>query len=87
MQAARTIEIVKETALRQLAERRANRPVPVDNAALQAGAEMYFYCVSCGALADIKPETYLFPARDLCSECDGLRRQGWLIGVALKREL
>jgi len=78
MQAARTIEIVKETALRQLAERRANRPVPVDNGALHAGSEMYFYCRSCGALADIKPETYLFLPRDLCSECEGLKTEGWL---------
>jgi len=78
MQAARTIEIVKETALRQLAERRANRPVPVDNSSLHAGSKMYFYCHSCGALADLKPETYLFPPRDLCSECEGLKTEGWL---------
>jgi len=78
MQPARTIEMFKEAALVQLAERRAHRPVPVDNSALQAGSEMYFYCHSCGALADIKPETYLFLPRALCSECEGLKTEGWL---------
>jgi len=56
----------------QLAERKTHRPTPIDNSALPAGSPMTFYCVACGAVADIKPEEYLFPVRKLCSECEGL---------------
>ena len=48
-------------ALRQLVERREqNKDSPkVHNAQLKAGEPMTFYCVSCGAIADIKPELYI----------------------------
>ena len=50
----------------------------IDNSSLVAGSDMYFYCTLCGALADTKPETYLFTPPKLCSECQGLLDAGWL---------
>lgn len=53
----------KEFALEKLKERRANPPEQTDNASLYAGAPMYFYCVSCGHISDIKPENYCTPPK------------------------
>ena len=68
----------KPYALEQLAKRRANQPVPIDNSQLYAGDDMYFYCVSCGHLSDVLPEEYLFPPKKICKECDALKALGWL---------
>lgn len=68
----------KATALEALKARRAARPIRINNGDLPAGSPMYFYCKSCGALADTKPEDYLMPPRPLCSECQGLKDLGWL---------
>lgn len=68
----------KDAALKALAERRANRPVRIDNASLVAGSPMYFYCISCGHLADVKPEEYTTRPARLCDECQALKECGWL---------
>lgn len=68
----------KEVALADLRRRRANQPVPIDNASLPAGSPMYFYCVSCGHVAEVKPENYITAVRRLCPECQALKDMGWL---------
>ncbi len=50
----------------------------VDNAALHAGAPMYFYCRHCGLPTEMLPEDYVFPPITECSRCRGLRNEGWL---------
>jgi hypothetical protein len=75
------MEQVREMALKNLRERRVANSSgrhKIENGALHAGSDMYFYCESCNALADVKPETYLFDVRKLCSECEGLLKAGWL---------
>jgi RNA polymerase-binding transcription factor DksA len=68
----------REAALEALRFRRANPPEKIDNAKLNAGAPIYFYCISCGHVADVKPETYMFPPAKLCKECQALKELGWL---------
>ena len=69
----------KEERLRALEERRKNKPEPIDNGSLYAGSPMYYYCISCGHLADEKPENWYrtLPAK-LCPECQALKDLGWL---------
>jgi|GEM_PF-3256399 len=50
----------------------------VDNSALHAGAPMYFYCRHCGLPTEILPEDYVFPPTTECSQCRGLKIEGWL---------
>jgi hypothetical protein len=71
-------ELGKEAALSALKERRDNKPDKVNNASLPPGAPMYFYCMTCGHLADVKPELYLDPPKKLCKECSALKDLGWL---------
>jgi uncharacterized OB-fold protein len=68
----------KEYALKQLAKRRKNRPEKIRNSSLPAGSPMYFYCKTCGHLADEKPESYILPPKSLCDECQALKDLGWL---------
>jgi hypothetical protein len=69
----------KEYALEKLAERRDNQPEQIDNAELPAGSPMYYYCISCGHLADTKPENwYMVLPHKLCLECRALKELGWL---------
>ena len=68
----------RESATQALKDRRANQPKRIDNASLYAGSPMYFYCVSCGHLADTKPEDYRTPPKKLCTECQTLKDCGWL---------
>jgi hypothetical protein len=49
-----------------------------DNDRLDAGSPMYFYCMHCGILIEKLPEDYLFRPLQLCSQCKGLKEQGWL---------
>lgn len=69
----------KEAAIKALHDRRANPPPQIDNASLYAGSPMYYYCVSCSAIADVKPEGWFLstPAK-LCLECEALKVCGWL---------
>ena len=68
----------KAEAIAGLRKRQVNRPEPIDNAALVAGSPMYFYCIVCGALADVKPEEYIIPPAKLCKECQDMKDAGWL---------
>ena len=61
-----------------LAERRASRPDQIDDSSLYAGSPMHFYCVSCGHLSDVLPESYTTRPARLCPECDALKGKGWL---------
>jgi hypothetical protein len=72
------MRLMKEKALAALEWRRANPRPQIQNDQLHAGEPIYFYCISCGWLSDVKPEDYLFGARRMCSECDGLKEKGWL---------
>lgn len=70
---------MKTAALRALEERRAHRPKRIDNAALHAGSPMYYYCTSCGWLADTLPENwFLGKPKSLCGECQAMHDLGWL---------
>ena len=64
-------------ALRQRREENA-RKEKIDNSKLYAGDSMYFYCISCGGLADTLPEGYLSTPKKLCDECQALKDLGWL---------
>jgi uncharacterized OB-fold protein len=68
----------KKKALVALKKRRANPPERIDNSSLHAGSPMYYYCISCGHLADTLPETHFQPPRKLCTECNALKEMGWL---------
>jgi len=63
-----------EERLKALEERRANRPDMIDNRTLYAGSPMYFYCTSCGHLAEEAPESYTWVPASLCPECSELRK-------------
>lgn len=69
----------KDAALAALKKRRENQPTPLDNAALPAGAPMYFYCISCGHVSDTLPEEYLGKPNRLCLECTAMKEMGWLV--------
>jgi hypothetical protein len=67
-------DFVKEAAVAALHNRRENRPVRIDNAALYAGSDMFYYCTSCGHVSDQMPETwFLGTPRSLCTECQALK--------------
>lgn len=71
----------KEHALIALKKRREEnaKKEKIDNASLQAGSPLYFYCKACGGLADSLPENYLFSTpKKLCDECQALKDCGWL---------
>lgn len=68
----------KGKAVAALNKRRAQRPKPIDNSSLHAGAPMYYYCISCGSIADTLPECHLSAPRRLCRECQAMKDLGWL---------
>lgn len=68
----------REQSLEALKDRRAHPPEQIDNASLYAGSPMYFYCRSCGWLADTKPEEYLTSPKKLCDACQRMKDLGWL---------
>ena len=71
----------KEFALKALEKRREGNAgkEKIDNSRLRAGSLMYFYCISCGDLADTLPEGYfLSTPKKLCDECRALKDLGWL---------
>lgn len=69
----------KEERLKKLEERRKNQPEHIDNSNLVAGSPMYYYCGSCGHLADVKDEGwFLVPPKKFCDECQSLKDLGWL---------
>jgi hypothetical protein len=68
-----------ETAIEQFVRRQrlAARIEKVDNSGLHAGAPMFFYCRHCGLPTEMLPEDYVFPPNTECSQCRGLRNEGW----------
>lgn len=68
------------TAIKQFAQRRllAAEIEKIDNADLPAGSPMYFYCRHCGIPTEVLPEDYVFPPLRECSQCQGLKSEGWL---------
>ena len=54
-------------------------PLRINNSDLCAGSCMIFYCEHCGWPSDILNEGYLLAEiRKACSECEGLKKRGWL---------
>jgi hypothetical protein len=72
-------EYAKEKAVQQFIRRKryAQRLEKIDNAGLHAGSPMYFYCSDCGVPTEVLPEDYLFPPERSCSQCKGLKSEGW----------
>ena len=69
----------KAFALAALCKRREDKGEQIANASLPAGSPMYYYCKSCGALADTLPENwFLGSPKKLCDECQALKDLGWL---------
>lgn len=71
----------KAFALKALAKRRKEneKKEKIDNSTLYAGSPMYFYCKTCGGLADTVPENYFINLpKQLCDECQALKDLGWL---------
>lgn len=71
--------MTKTAAMAALKKRRAHPPKQIDNSRLYAGSPMYFYCVSCGHLADEKPESYLTPPKKLCADCQHMKDMGVVV--------
>jgi len=71
---------LKATAIKQFAQRwqYAAEITKIDNAELPAGSPMYFYCRHCGVPTEVLPEDYQFPPTTVCSQCKGLKSEGWL---------
>lgn len=62
-----------EALLLRLKDRKAHPPEKIKNEDLYAGSPMYYYCTSCGHIADVKPEDwFLIPPRELCDVCQAL---------------
>lgn len=74
------IDIAKEKACEQFRRRRhyGSQIDKVNNSELHAGSPLYFYCKHCGIPTEVLPEDYVFPPRPECSQCQGLRNEGWL---------
>ncbi len=68
----------KLLAIKALEARRANKPEQINNANLYAGSPVYYYCRSCGHLADKLSETHFKAPKRLCDECQALKDCGWL---------
>ena len=68
----------KTAAISALEKRRSNRPEKIDDSRLPVGAEMHFYCISCGHLAGTMPESYTSNPPKLCDECKAMKDLGWL---------
>lgn len=71
----------KEAALQALADRRKENAGKerISNGDLPAGSPMYYYCITCGDLADILPELwFITPPKKLCDECSAMQKLGWL---------
>lgn len=74
------MQLAKDAALDQFRRRAkyASKQTNYDNGNLPAGSPVYVYCEHCGILLERLPEDYLFPPLKECSQCTGLKKQGWL---------
>jgi hypothetical protein len=72
--------LAKKKAFEQFRRRRhyAAQIERVNNSDLHSGAPMYFYCKHCGIPTEVLPEDYLFPPVLECSQCQGMKNEGWL---------
>jgi len=72
-------ENAKAEALAQFKQRiiSARRAKRVNNADLPAESPMFFYCLACDILIEELPENYLFPPYKFCSQCQGMKQEGW----------
>ena len=75
-----------DKALLQFARRRlyASEIEKIENADIPAGSPMYFYCRHCGIPTEVLPEDYVFPPMRECSQCQGLKNEGWLEGAKVR---
>jgi len=75
-----TGEAAKEKAIEQFLQRKqySAQIEKIDNAGLFAGSPMYFYCQYCGVPTEVLAEDFLFPPYSSCSQCLGLKKEGWL---------
>ena len=70
----------KKFALKKLEERRkrSRTEEKINNSNLPEGSLMYYYCTTCGCVADILPELHNNLPKGLCDECQALKDAGWL---------
>lgn len=70
----------KEKACEQFGVRRrlSQQIEKIDNQGLHAGSPMYFYCRHCGMPTEVLPEDFVFQPMRECSQCVGLKHEGWL---------
>ena len=70
----------KVFALQALAERRekTENEEQINNSMLYAGSPMYYYCKTCGQLADELPESHVSAPKKCCSECQALIDLDWM---------
>lgn len=71
------LQLAKETAIGQFKRRLsfAGKHEKYENEDLPAGSPVYVYCKHCGILI---AEDYLFRLFNECSQCVGLKENGWL---------
>ena len=72
--------LAKEAAIKQFRRRFefAKKQQNYNNNDLPAGSPIYVYCGFCNILVERLPEDYLFSHFTECSQCKGLRENGWL---------
>lgn len=82
------MEFGKEMALAQFLRRKryASQVEKIDNMGLHAGQPMYFYCKECGIPTEVLPEDYLFTPVQICSQCEGLEKEGWLADAKRQKD-
>ena len=70
----------KEKACEQFKVRRrlAQQIEKIENQGLHAGSPMFFYCRHCGIPTEVLPEDFVFQPMLECSQCQGLKAEGWL---------
>ena len=74
------LSIAKRTAIEQFVRRTvyASTHEKYESEQLPAGSPVFVYCAHCGIMIERLPEDYLFPPYTECSQCVGLKKQGWL---------
>lgn len=83
------LNAAKRTAIEQYVRRVvfASTHETYDSEQLPAGSPIFVYCKHCGILIERLPEDYLFPPFHECSQCLGLKTQGWLEEAKAKAKI
>lgn len=72
----------KEKALTALKERRDKNKGEDWNkysSSLTAGSPIYYGCIACNGVAEVKPENWVFGSvKKLCDECQALKDMEWM---------